>query len=193
MQCYSGLSNPTHDAQQWFRQLLLAMSEPGTCITNESISKWGRLSSASVATLLTLCDAQTSVYLSPSMADDKITRSVQFHTQATLSEAKNAQFAFITADEFVADTFNQGDETFPEQSTTVVIQLDSLTQGQSLTLSGAGIKTSKNITPLLSPALLRHYLEQSKHYPLGIDTLLVCKHQLLAIPRSTRVTLSEAN
>lgn len=190
IQLYRGLSDPIHTTQRCFRQLLLAISEPATVVNIADVPTWGKLDSGSVAALLTLCDSQTPLYLSPSLLDAAVQRSLAFHLQASTVDSTAAQFAFLAVDEFNAADFYHGDETFPEQSATVVMQVPSLTDGKALTLSGAGIETTKTVAPKVSDALLTHYLGQAERYPLGIDTLLVCGSQVMAIPRSSQVTLS---
>lgn len=195
-QLFSGLADPIHATQRCFRQLLLAMSEPATVVDIADVPTWGKLDSGSVATLLTLCDSQTPVSLSSSLLDDAVRRSLAFHVQAPIVDSQAAQFAFVSVDECSPDNFslerlNHGDETFPEQSATVVVQVESLTGGKALTLSGAGIENRQIVAPQISEYLLTYYLGQAKRYPLGIDTLLVCGSQLMAIPRSTCINLLE--
>lgn len=183
----AGLSNPTHASQQAFRAMLKAMSEPATLVDIDVATAWENLNSASVGVLLTLCDQNTTLYFSDALHNESVIKSTQFHTQAVVGEAHNAHFAFITSSEFDADDYYHGDETYPEHSATVIIQVDSLTDGQPLTLSGAGIETTKVIAPSISDALLAHYQRQTERYPLGIDTILTCGNQLMAIPRTTNV------
>lgn len=183
----TGLTDNIHAPQHYFRQILLAMSEPATVVTLNQAPTWENLNAASVGVLLTLCDQNTRVHFSDALNSDAVVKSTQFHTQAVISEAQTAHFAFITTDEFNADDFNHGDEVCPEHSATIVIQVDSLTAGKPLTLSGAGIENTKNASPVLSDALLSHYVTQTQRYPLGIDTILTCGEQLIAIPRTTKV------
>lgn len=183
----AGLSNNIHTSQQYFRHILHAMSEPGTPVTLAQSPVWQQLNAASVGVLLTLCDQNTPVYLSPSLAQTDTSAAVQFHTHAAITHAEAAQFVFVQASEFNAAAYMHGDEIYPEQSATVVIQVEGLTGGTTLTLTGAGIQTEKTIAPVLSEALLDYYRTQGQRYPLGIDTILTCGTQLMAIPRSTRL------
>lgn len=183
----AGLTDNIHVPQQYFRKILRAMSEPGTQITLEQAPTWGQLNAASVSVLLTLCDQNTPVYISPNLTQTGTTAALQFYTHAAIEAADVAQFIFVDADAFDAAAYAHGDEIYPEQSSTVVIQIDSLTGGKSLTLTGPGIQGEKNIAPVLSDALLAYYRTQVQKYPLGIDTILTCGAELMAIPRSTCV------
>lgn len=183
----AGFTDNIHTPQQHFRRILHAMSEPGTLVDLEQVPTWEPLNAASVGVLLTLCDQNTPVYMSPNLAQDDTTAALQFHTHAAVAGAEKAQFVFVQAGEFNAAAYTHGNEIYPEQSATVVVQVDSLTGGTPLRLTGAGIQTEKTIAPVLSDALLDYYRTQGQRYPLGIDTILTSGAQLIAIPRSTRV------
>lgn len=194
MSLFQGLENTSHRSQAIFRNILLAMSEPGTIVTIADSPTWENLTAASTGVLLTLCDQNTGVYFSPALHKEAVVHAMQFHTQATISKANAAQFAFINqTDPLDVDDFHQGNELFPEQSTTVVVQVESLTHGIPITLSGAGIQSTTTVSPTIPTALLDYYQTQNTRYPLGIDTLLASGDQLMAIPRSTHVVLASPN
>lgn len=73
------------DAQQSFRRLLKAMSEPGVIVSLHQLSRgWLPLNLASTSVLLTLADNDTPVWLSGALLNDIASQNLRFHTNAQL-------------------------------------------------------------------------------------------------------------
>lgn len=76
---------PVQDAQQSFRRLLKAMSEPGVIVALHQLKHgWQPLGPATTSVLLTLVDGDTPVWLAPSMDNDIARQNLRFHTNAPL-------------------------------------------------------------------------------------------------------------
>ena len=182
---------PVHDAQNHFRRLLKAMSEPGVIVNlNNTPEGWLPLNSATTSVLLTLSDQDTPVWFTPELSSETAQQNLRFHTGAPLAvKASLATFAVVneqvTAKQ-LAD-FAQGEDVSPETSATVIVQVKSLSGGHMLRLTGPGILEERMIAPQISDVVLNALTERSHSFPLGCDFIFTCGERLLAIPRTTLV------
>ncbi|WP_116475295.1 phosphonate C-P lyase system protein PhnH [Zobellella maritima] len=191
----TAFANATHDSQICFRRLLTAMSEPGTRVELDRAGNFGSLSAGCTQALLTLADSGTRVWLSPTLnRDQAVLDNLRFHVAAPLVErASDADFAVLSqADLACCEALLQdlpvGCEEYPDKGATLLIETDSLAQGVELSLSGPGIPEVRRVRlGQLPEALVRYLNEREVAFPLGIDLMLVCGRELVAIPRSTRV------
>lgn len=190
MSLVASFQHPVADAQFSFRRILKALSEPGTCVKLPAMEGFGVLGSASACVLLTLIDQDTPLWISRSLNDDILRKNLRFHTGALLTDDPST-VSFALADPALDDAtlmaFPCGDEMSPELSTSVIVQLEGLSGGVPLRLSGPGIESERVITPQL-PEAVRHYLLNRPHrFPLGLDFMFTCDDELIALPRTTRV------
>ncbi|GAA3547637.1 phosphonate C-P lyase system protein PhnH [Zobellella aerophila] len=191
----TAFADATHDSQICFRRLLTAMSEPGTRVELDRAGHFGSLSAGCVQTLLTLADSGTRVWLSPSLSRDQaVLDNLRFHVAAPLVErASDADFAVVSqadpaACEALLQALPTGCEEYPDQGATLLIETDSLARGVEVSLSGPGIPDVRRIRlGQLPEALVRYLNKREASFPLGIDLMLVCGRELVAIPRTTRV------
>ena len=89
------------------------------------------------AIALTLCDHDTPVHLSPAMIEAGVQGWLAFQTGALITgERTEAAFAFFEQDAAIPplSTFSTGTQEYPDRSTTVVLELPSLTDGAELRL-----------------------------------------------------------
>jgi len=187
----AGFADPVHDAQAAFRTVLTAMSSPGhiTSLARLQTDVPG-LESAAAVLLLTLADHETPVWLDEPAccAADWL----RFHTGAKIaSNPEQAMFAVIDGrqDRPSLDRFNLGDDRYPDRSTTVIGSCDALVGGFPLVCSGPGIRGSNKIAPRGVPAdLWTAWAANGDCFPRGVDLVLVCGADLIALPRTTRVT-----
>ncbi|NDO81798.1 phosphonate C-P lyase system protein PhnH [Citrobacter sp. NCU1] len=182
---------PVQDAQQSFRRLLKAMSEPGVIVAlNQLKHGWQPLNLATTSVLLTLVDGDTPVWLAPSMNNDIASQNLRFHTNATQVEQPQ-QAIFAVADERISseqlNVLSAGSAVAPETSATLIVQVASLSGGRMLRLTGAGIAEERMIAPQLPDCLIHELTERPHPFPLGVDLILTCGDRLLAIPRTTHV------
>ncbi|MCY9850506.1 phosphonate C-P lyase system protein PhnH [Pectobacterium jejuense] len=186
----ASFAQPVADAQCTFRRILKAVSEPGVTVTLPLQQGWGRLSPASTAVMLTLVDRDTPLWLDDALDDDTLRSNLRFHTGAILTHAESASFALLhvsSATAIALSRFSAGDVMSPEKSTTVIIEVSSLTSGTPLRLSGPGLETSRVVDPQLSPDIVRYLCHRPDPFPQGIDLMFTCADALMALPRTTHV------
>lgn len=193
-QLTTGFSDPVHQSQTCFRQLLTAMSEPGTIVDltgqHSTQVQFGELSSALTASLLTLCDHTTPVYLGGEFNCPAVRENLIFHTSAPLTDDPNdAEFAVLSLAEFTSmRPFKIGDEAQPQLSCSFLIQVSSFDQGTALQLSGPGIPTRRALTINgLSDAQVAMLQVNHQQFPLGYDCYFFHNSQAVALPRSTKI------
>ncbi|MBE0509286.1 MAG: phosphonate C-P lyase system protein PhnH [Chromatiales bacterium] len=74
----------------------------------------------------------------------------------------------------------------PEQGATIVLQVASLAQGSSLTLSGPGIRDRHHLQVSgVDPDWWIRREAWNAHFPLGVDMILVSEEAVIALPRTT--------
>ncbi|WP_442801272.1 phosphonate C-P lyase system protein PhnH [Serratia rubidaea] len=190
MSLLNGFASPVAQAQQTFRLILKALSEPGVTVRLTDAPQWPPLDAATTATLLTLADGETPLLLSPALSSEQVLTNLRFHTGAPqASSAADAVFAVTDHRLQPADlqALPHGDELAPEQGAMLIVQLTDLQSGAPLRLSGPGIAHSRTIAPPLPEALRRYLLARPQPFPLGLDVILTCGDTLLAIPRTTHL------
>jgi len=189
--------DPVDSAQQTFRRLLKAMSEPGLIVQPPPVAPLGLLDPATHTVCLTLLDAQTPLWLSDGFSDPQIRRNLHFHTGMPLAtDAASARFALARGNEIdTLERFPRGTAEYPEQGCTLVLQVESLGSQPSgrrgavvLQLSGPGIESRRHLVlEGLSRPLVEYLVERPDPFPLGLDFIFTGDRSLAAIPRTTRV------
>ena len=201
----AGFADPVHGAQQTFRALLGAMSEPGRVLALPDAATAGLapqdadlrppLGIALAATLLTLLDADTPAHLAGALGNDDARAWLRFHTGARDVPAA-AGMSMALAREVDAALWNAlplGSDEAPQTGATLIVEVDALSDqplaaGIALTLRGAGIESSRNLAVAGLPAAFWQWrIDLQAELPRGVDLVLVCGTQLAAIPRSTRI------
>ncbi len=187
-----GFDEPVYQSQECFRAVMNAMAMPGTIgEIPRPLAAPMPLNAATASVLLTLCDYETQVWLSPSLAQSDIRDWVEFHAGAPIVETVlDARFAFATsADELpVLGTCALGTDEYPDRSATIVLQVTSLDGGAQLLLTGPGIKGSHQIAPADLPADFALLWEgNGALYPRGVDLVLTCGAQFICLPRSVKI------
>lgn len=182
-----GFRDSVHDAQQTFRGLLEALAHPGQSYTSEIfLSSPDGLTPVCAAACLALFDLETTVWLQPSLPA-AVKDWLRFHTGCQFTDhSRLADFAVI-GDAFSQPelkAFNWGSAEAPEQSTTLLIQIEDFTSGTTQQLSGAGILGSIAFAPAL-PEIFWKQRSQAA-YPQGIDCFLFTQRSVVGLPRTTR-------
>lgn len=190
MTLYTGFDSSSYQSQATFKAILNATSEPGKLITLDNYNfTWDNLNAATVAILLTLCDHDSTVYLNQEYATQPNLKSLAFHTQAKTVPESHANFVVIhhqpTQQEL--DNLNLGTDLSPEESSTVIVQVDDFSEGNLLQLRGPGILHKREINLPLSETLHHYFKMQRNHFPKGADFIFTYENHLIAIPRSTSV------
>jgi len=196
-QITGGFADPVFDAQATFRAVMDAMARPGTAQHAKAEAQPPQpLSPIAAAVALTLCDNDTPLWLDPVLKQaPSIASWLGFHTGAPLADTPaDAHFALVAdpASLIAFENFAQGTQEYPDRSTTLILQVTSLSSGEQLTLEGPGIDGPKTFAPTPLP---RHFVEQWKQnrarFPRGVDLILVAPEGIACLPRTTRIRTVE--
>ena len=189
----AGFADKVLSAQSTFRSVMDAMARPGSVqrITASAGTPAGVMR-GSAATALTLFDHDTPIWLDAAMsATTDVARWLKFHTSAPVIEDSSiASFALIgdAANLPALDRFAFGSSEYPDRSTTLILQVDSLTQGPAFELKGPGIDGTAVLQAMIQPRDLFERLTINQAlFPRGIDVVLVHDDAIVAIPRTTRL------
>ena len=86
------------------------------------------------------------------------------------------------------DRFAFGSDEYPDRSTTLILQVESLTQGRQYELRGPGIDGTAVLRATIAPKdLFERLAINAALFPRGIDVVLVADDAMIAIPRTTRL------
>ena len=189
-----GFTDSVFDGQRAFRSVLTALSEPGRPVAIVVELPDLGLAPSAAAAILALADIDTPVWLSPSVHD--LRAYLRFHTGAPVADdPANATFAVAAnlAELPPLGRFNAGTAISPETSATVLVVVDDFTSGMSAELTGPGIATSVGLAPAgFDAARWAEVVANHERFPRGIDLLLCCGHEIVGLPRSTRITTASA-
>ena len=178
-----GFENAPVDSAIAFRACLEAMARPGTLHHLDGGAAPAPCSAAAATALLTLCDAETPVFLAPSHDSPDMRHWLAFHIGASLVCPEEAMFALGTWDSLQPlSRFATGTPEYPDRSATLIIEMPSLST-TGARLSGPGIETHAH----LSLPSVAEFQQNARMFPLGWDALFTCGHQLAALPRSTKI------
>ena len=189
----AGFADKVLSAQSTFRSVMDAMARPGS--VQRIVAAAGApaaMMSGTAAIALTLFDHDTPVWLDPLMSETSdVTKWLKFHTGApVVLDSSICGFALIgDASALPAlDRFSLGSNEYPDRSSTLILQVESLTQGESLELRGPGIDGTAVLRAAIEPAdLFERLAVNAALFPRGIDVVLVHGDSIVAIPRTTRL------
>jgi alpha-D-ribose 1-methylphosphonate 5-triphosphate synthase subunit PhnH len=189
-----GFVNPILDSQAAFRSIMDAAASPGTLVeVGRSLPSFEGVDPAALCFLMALCDQATPVWLGGDHDQSALLRYLAFHTGAPLAKRPvDAAFALIAEPAQLPPlvTFSAGEQEYPERSTTVLIQLPSLTAGPPVHIEGPGIQGKATVRPAgLDPAFWPAFAANRDLYPCGVDVILTSGSELLALPRSVIVEI----
>jgi alpha-D-ribose 1-methylphosphonate 5-triphosphate synthase subunit PhnH len=188
-----GFVGPVLEAQSAFRSIMEATARPGkVCPLDATLAPPAPLSRGAGVVALTLFDHDTPVWLDAPLASDDVTYWLRFHTRApVVTDPQGAAFAILSRPEQAPpfDAFALGTLEYPDRSTTLILQVDSLERGRPLVLAGPGIKDRLTLRAEPLPADLPRQLAGNRAlFPRGIDLLLVTGSRVAALPRSVTLT-----
>jgi alpha-D-ribose 1-methylphosphonate 5-triphosphate synthase subunit PhnH len=184
-------TNPPLAAQACFRRLLDAMARPGTIAVLDPVAAPAPLAPAAGAVALTLCDADTRVWLDARLDVPGVRDWLRFHTGCRIvTDPTEAGFAFAAEPAAAPfDRLDAGTDEFPDRSATLVMQVASLADGTALRLEGPGIERAATLRVAGMPRGFVAWRTANRAlYPRGVDVVLVAGSALAALPRSTVVT-----
>jgi alpha-D-ribose 1-methylphosphonate 5-triphosphate synthase subunit PhnH len=182
-----GFTNPPIDAAFAFRGIMQAMAQPGTIHVLSGAAPPEPLSLAAGATILTLCDTDTEVYLAGRYNCAEVRSWIRFHTGAPITDAGSCRFAIgAWTDLLPVSDYSTGTSEYPDRSATLIVEAEGLTQA-GFTLKGPGIHR----TAMLSLPELDVFTANNALYPLGLDFIFTCCTRIAALPRSIEVSVSD--
>ncbi len=189
----AGFADKVLSAQSTFRSVMDAMARPGSL--QRIVSAAGTPSAmgrAAAAIALTLFDHDTPVWLDAAMsATPEVAMWLKFHTGAPLvTDSSIAGFALVGDPQTLPglDRFAFGSNEYPDRSTTLILQVGSLTDGPVVELQGPGIDGSATLRASIQPRdLFERLAINATLFPRGIDVVLVHDDCIVAIPRTTRL------
>jgi alpha-D-ribose 1-methylphosphonate 5-triphosphate synthase subunit PhnH len=189
----AGFADKVLSAQSTFRSVMDAMARPGSVQRITAIAGTpDPMMPGTAAIALTLFDHDTPLWLDSGMsATSHVAKWLKFHTSApVVSDASVSAFALIAnaAALPALDSFAFGTPEYPDRSTTLILQVDSLTDGPALELRGPGINGTATLRVTIQPSDLFDRLAiNAILFPRGIDVVLVADDAIAAIPRTTRL------
>lgn len=187
-----GFADKVLSAQSTFRSVMDAMARPGSVQRIRAVAGApGPMMRGTAAIALTLFDHDTPIWLDDAMsATFQVAKWLKFHTSApVIADTSVCSFAVIADAQHLPplDSFALGSSEYPDRSTTVILQVDSLTSGPAFALTGPGIDGTA-VLQAKSPAnLIEQLAVNATLFPRGIDVVLVHDDSMVAIPRTTRL------
>jgi alpha-D-ribose 1-methylphosphonate 5-triphosphate synthase subunit PhnH len=189
----AGFADKVLSAQSTFRSVMDAMARPGSVqrIASEAGTPAGMMR-GTAALALTLFDHDTPIWLDPAMsAASEVARWLKFHTSApVVADSSMASFALVGDPQSLPalDRFAFGSNEYPDRSTTLILQVESLTDGAVIELQGPGIDGTAVLRASIQPRdLFERLTVNAALFPRGIDAVLVHDDAIVALPRTTRL------
>ncbi|MEQ9547221.1 MAG: phosphonate C-P lyase system protein PhnH [Marinobacter sp.] len=187
-----GFSDITHQSQEVFRQVLMAMAEPGTRHNLAQLAAPAPLSPAAYQVCLALLDQETPVWLAPDLNSAAVINSLRFHCGCGIAaRSDQALFALVSGQGGCSlSAFSQGTFEYPDKSATLIVEVDALEEGGELVLEGPGIRQQRHVHIAgFDSDWLQQLASNRAGFPCGVDLILTCSNQVMALPRTTRVSL----
>ena len=188
-----GFADKVLSAQSTFRSVMDAMARPASVQRIvPGAGTPGPMMRGTAAIALTLFDHDTPLWLDARMAESTdVVKWLKFHTGApVVQDCAIASFALIGDGAALPalERFALGTSEYPDRSTTVILQVDSLDAGHSFELHGPGINGVAVLRASIKPFDLFERLHLNEAlFPRGIDVVLVADDAVVAIPRTTRI------
>jgi alpha-D-ribose 1-methylphosphonate 5-triphosphate synthase subunit PhnH len=192
-----GFSDPVLASQAVFRTVMEAMARPGQIAEIDvALAPPAPLGIAAAALALTLLDFETPLWLDPMLAAaPEVDGWLKFHTGAPrAADPASAAFAFVAKPAAMPsfEAFGLGSIEYPDRSTTLILEVETLTEGDGFRLSGPGIKGSRSLSVTPLPADFPERMAENRAlFPRGVDLVLTCGRRLAALPRSVYLSRSD--
>jgi alpha-D-ribose 1-methylphosphonate 5-triphosphate synthase subunit PhnH len=189
----AGFADKVLSAQSVFRSVMDAMARPGSVKRIQPAAGAADIMMRGTAALaLTLFDHDTPIWLDSAMsATPEVAKWLKFHTGApVVADSSTASFALVGDPQSLPalDRFAFGSNEYPDRSTTLILQVESLDDGTIVELQGPGIDGTMVLRASIQPRDLFERLNiNAALFPRGIDVVLVHDDSIVAIPRTTRL------
>lgn len=189
----AGFDHEAFGSQAVFRTALQALSHPARPIDmpmGAAAPTHGHMAAAVL--LLGLLDADTRLWLSPSLASSDAAAWLRFHTGCTLvTDPAQAQFCWFAQNDECPSLAElaQGSDTWPDQSATCVIEVQRLlADAPGWTLQGPGIPDERQLKVQGLPAGFEaQWMDNHASFPRGVDVFLASPTQIAGLPRTTHL------
>jgi alpha-D-ribose 1-methylphosphonate 5-triphosphate synthase subunit PhnH len=178
-----------HTAQRTFRALLHALAHPGRITPLEDLPEMSSaLSPAVGAFARTMFDVDVTVWIGA--ASDTARAWLTATTGVRIvPDAAAAHFAVITDAREIAPLarWSAGTAEDPETSATLLVQVDALSGGPNIALTGPGIDGEILFAPCgLTAEFWSEWSANAGRYPLGVDVFFADAHAVVGLPRTVR-------
>jgi len=188
----AGFADKVLSAQSTFRAVMDAMARPGRVHRIRAVTGTpAPMMRGTAAIALTLFDHDTPVWLDSAMsATSDVAKWLKFHTSApVIADSSASSFAVIGDAQHLPplDRFAFGSNEYPDRSTTLIVQVDSVTSGPAFELTGPGIDGAAVLQATIPANLIERLEINATLFPRGIDVVLVHDDAIVAIPRTTRL------
>lgn len=187
----AGFADPVLEAQRTFRAALDAMAHPGRVVPVDGPADTPPPLGPAVAALcLTLLDLDTPLWVDPAASAPEVLEYLRFHCGCPLAPAAAAAFALIADARRLQpdEVFAIGTDEEPERGATLIVQVEALIAGRGRRLTGPGIAGEARLTVRGLPEhIWRRLGTASGRFPRGLDTFLVSRAEVAAVPRTTRI------
>jgi alpha-D-ribose 1-methylphosphonate 5-triphosphate synthase subunit PhnH len=187
-----GFADKVLSAQSTFRAVMDAMARPGSVQhVTASVGAPEPLMRGTAAIALTLFDHDTPIWLDPLLSQTTdVAKWLKFHAAAPIVDDPSvASFALVADGRALPelDRFSFGSNDYPDRSTTLILQVESLTSGTQYELQGPGIASVALLKAAINPPdLFERLAVNAALFPRGMDVVLVADDAVVAIPRTTR-------
>jgi alpha-D-ribose 1-methylphosphonate 5-triphosphate synthase subunit PhnH len=191
----TGFADGVVSAHSTFRSVMDAMARPGSVqkIVAAVGTPWP-LMPGTAAIALTLFDHDTPIWLDRRMSETpEVANWLKFHSGApVVTDPSVCGFAVVVDGATLPDLerFSFGIAEYPDRSTTLILQVESLTQGCAYELRGPGINGAVVLRAKIEPKdLFERLAVNAALFPRGIDVVLISDDEIVAIPRTTRLAV----
>jgi len=190
-QIAAGFKHEAFGAQAVFRAALDALSHPGRPLkmpTDCALPSHGQ--PAAAALMLGLLDADTRLWLSPSLAQTDAAPWLRFHTGCQIvTDANEAHFIWVALGNSLPalNSLRLGSDAYPDQSSTCVIETLALHANVAgWTLQGPGIQDKRYLQVTgLTPDFTEQWQHNHDSFPRGVDVFLTTPTHVVGLPRTT--------
>lgn len=187
-----GFADAVFDGQAAFRAVLDALAYAGRVHEVASaLDGPAPLHPATTALALSLFDFETPIWLDAATGNHAVAEFLKFHAGCPIvAKPADAGFAVIAdpASMPLLDVFYIGEDRYPDRSATLVIQVESLVEGQPMRWTGPGIKDSLEVGIGGLPDNFWHrWALNHELYPLGLDVIFVSGTAVVGMPRGIKV------
>lgn len=186
-----GFEHEAFGSQAAFRASMNALSYPGRWTPMPMQAERPRQGHGAAAVLLlSLLDADGSVWLSPTLAASDAAPWLRFHTGCqVVTDASDAQFVWVAQGDAMPalDSLPRGSDNEPHLSATCILDVLD-TRENAWPLSGPGIQGTA-LLPVdgLPPDFATQWAHNHASFPRGVDVFLSTPTHIAGLPRTTRI------